>query len=80
VIPATLAEAALATRLAAADVAVVIKLGRHFAMLRRVLRRLGRLDRALYVERASLPDQRILPLATVDPAAVPYFSLALVRR
>lgn len=80
VIPATLDERTLAARLAAADTAVVIKLGRHFAKLRRVLEGLDRLDRALYVERASLPDQRILPLARVDPARVPYFSLAPVRR
>jgi precorrin-2/cobalt-factor-2 C20-methyltransferase len=80
VIPATLDEAALAARLAAADAAVVIKLGRHFAKLRLVLQRLGRLDHALYVERASLPNQRVAPLAAVDPASVPYFSLALVRR
>lgn len=80
VVPATLAESALAARIAAADTAVVIKLGRHFEKLRRVLEQLGRLDRALYVERASLPNQRVLPLAAVDPATVPYFSLALVRR
>lgn len=80
VIPATLDEKALAARLAAADAAVILKLGRHFAKLRRVLEGLGLLDRALYVERASLPNQRVLPLAAVDPASVPYFSLALVRR
>ena len=80
VIPATLDKEALAARLAVAETAVVIKLGRHFAKLRRVLERLGRLDRALYIERASLPNQRVLPLAAVDPASVPYFSLALVRR
>ncbi|HJU20023.1 MAG TPA: precorrin-2 C(20)-methyltransferase [Stellaceae bacterium] len=80
VIPATLDETALRTRLAAAESAAVVKLGRHFAKLRQVLQSLGRLDRALYVERASLPNQRILPLAAVDPARVPYFAMALVRR
>lgn len=80
VIPATLDEEALARRLAASEAAVVVKLGRHFAKLRRVLERLDLLDRTVYVERASLPNQRVLPLASVDPASVPYFSLALVRR
>ena len=80
VIPATLPEDELAARLDATEAAAVVKLGRHFAKLRLVLQRLGRLDHALYVERASLPNQRILPLAAVDPASVPYFSLALVRR
>jgi precorrin-2/cobalt-factor-2 C20-methyltransferase len=79
VIPASLPEDELAARLREADAAAIIKLGRHFAKLRRVLARLGLLDGALYVERASLPDERILALATIDPASVPYFATALVR-
>ena len=81
--PAAIYEGAareLAARLAQADAAVIIKLGRHFAKLRRVLARLGLLDGAIYVERASLPSQRIAPLATIDPVSVPYFATALVRR
>ncbi len=79
VIPASLPEDELAARLIEADCAAIIKLGRHFLKLRRVLARLGLLDGALYVERASLAHQRIAPLATVDPASVPYFATALVR-
>lgn len=80
VIPASLPEDELARRLAASDTAAVIKLGRNFAKLRRVAERLGRLDGAVYVERASLPQQRIAPLADIDPAGVPYFAMALLRR
>jgi precorrin-2/cobalt-factor-2 C20-methyltransferase len=79
VIPAGLPEDELAARLAEAEFAAIIKLGRHFAKLRRVLARLGLLDGAVYVERASLPNQRVAPLATIDPASVPYFATALVR-
>ena len=79
VIPAGLPEDEIAARLREADAAAIIKLGRHFAKLRRVLARLGLLDGALYVERASLPGQRIAALATIDPASVPYFATALVR-
>ncbi len=79
VIPATLPEDELAARLAQAEFAAIIKLGRHFAKLRRVLARLGMLDGALYVERASLPNQLVAPLVTIDPASVPYFATALVR-
>ncbi len=46
--------------------------------LRQVLARLGLLDRAIYIERASLANQRIAPLAAVEPASVPYFAMALV--
>jgi len=80
VISAGLPEDEIAARLNAADAAVIIKLGRHFAKLRGVLARLGLLDSAIYVERASLPNQRIAALATIDPASVPYFATALVRR
>lgn len=80
VIPAPLPEEDLAARLAAADAAAIIKLGRHFAKVRRVLERLDLAGRARYVERASLASQRILPLDAIDPAEVPYFSMILVHR
>ena len=80
VIPATLDEETLTRRLAESEVAAVIKIGRHGAKLRRVLDRLGMLDAALYVERATLPNQRIAPLSEIDLAVVPYFAMALICR
>ena len=79
VIPASLPEDQLAARLTQVESAAIIKLGRYFAKVRRILARLGMLEGALYVERASLPNQRVFALATVDPASVPYFATALVR-
>ncbi len=32
----------------------------------------------MYVERASMPAERWLPVADVDPDSVPYFSLIVV--
>ena len=78
VIPATLPADELAGRLADSEIAAVIKIGRHFAKLRRVLDKLGLLEAAVYIERASLPNQRVAPLAAIDPAEVPYFAMALV--
>src|SRR5580704_13883516 len=66
VIPATLAEDELSLRLAVAETAAVIKLGRHIGKLRRVLMTLGRLDGAVYVERATQDRQRIAPLAGIE--------------
>jgi precorrin-2/cobalt-factor-2 C20-methyltransferase len=79
VIPATLPEGELSRRLAAAECAAVVKIGRHLGKLRRVLGRLGRLDSALYVEHATLPDQRIAPLSELGAETAPYFALALIR-
>jgi precorrin-2 methylase len=46
--------------------------------VRRVLDRLGRLDRAVYVERASLPLGRVLPFACIGPGDASYFSTILL--
>ncbi|MDP9795794.1 precorrin-2 C20-methyltransferase/precorrin-3B C17-methyltransferase [Catenuloplanes nepalensis] len=78
VLPGTLPPADLAARLASADSAAIMKLGRTFGAVRDALESAGRLDDAWYVERATTPQQRIAPLASVDPSTVPYFSVALL--
>lgn len=78
VLPGTLPVRELARRLADADAAVVMKLGRTYPQVREALSMAGRLDDAFYVERASTDAQRVLPAADVDGAGVPYFSLAIV--
>ena len=80
VIPATLSEAELTRRLAAADSAAIIKLGRHADKVRRVLAALCLLDDTVYVERASQARERVVRFHEIDPASVPYFAMALVRR
>jgi precorrin-2 C20-methyltransferase / precorrin-3B C17-methyltransferase len=78
VLPGTLPEDQLRARLAGADAAAVLKLGRTFGKVRSAIEAAGMLDRARYAERAGTASERIAPLASVDPAAVPYMSLALV--
>ncbi|NEK87374.1 precorrin-2 C(20)-methyltransferase [Blastococcus saxobsidens] len=78
VLPGTLGADELTEWLSTTDSAAVMKLGRTFPEVREAFDRAGVLDRALYVERASTDRQRTLPLAEVDPATVPYFSLALL--
>ncbi|TDQ55040.1 precorrin-2 C(20)-methyltransferase [Actinorugispora endophytica] len=77
VLPGTLPVPELARRLADADGAAVMKLGRTFGGVRDALEQAGRLDDAVYVERASMEGQRVLPVRDVDPASVPYFSVVL---
>jgi precorrin-2/cobalt-factor-2 C20-methyltransferase len=79
VIPATLPEDELMRRLAGAERAAIVKIGRHFVKLRRVLDRLGLIDKAAYIEHATLPDQRIAPLGGIAADTVPYFALVLVQ-
>lgn len=78
VLPGTLPVPELARRLAGTDAAAIMKLGRTFAGVLEALRQAGRLDDALYVERASTEAQRVVPITEVDPAQVPYFAMVLV--
>jgi precorrin-2 C20-methyltransferase/precorrin-3B C17-methyltransferase len=78
ILPGTLPPDELRRRLADTDAAVVLKLGRSYPAVREALSAAGRLDEALYVERASTSAQKVLPAADVDVASVPYFSLAML--
>lgn len=78
VLPGTLPEPELARRLADTDGAIIMKLGRNFPAVRRALESAGRLDGAVYVERASTDAQAHHPVRDVDPETVPYFSLVVV--
>jgi precorrin-2 C20-methyltransferase/precorrin-3B C17-methyltransferase len=78
ILPGTLAPDELRRRLIDSDAAVVMKLGRSYPAVREVLSSIGRLDEAYYVERASTPQQRVLPAGEVDETTVPYFSLAML--
>ncbi|HLR86041.1 MAG TPA: precorrin-2 C(20)-methyltransferase [Nocardioidaceae bacterium] len=78
VLSGTMPEPELARRLADTDGAIIMKLGRTFPAVRRALEAAGRLEGAMYVERAAMPEERWLPVAEVDPDSVPYFSLVVV--
>ncbi|MBR7651221.1 precorrin-2 C(20)-methyltransferase [Brucella oryzae] len=68
----------LKRRLADTGAAAIMKLGKNLDKVRAVLVDLGLMDRALYVERATMSNQRIVPLADVDGSDCPYFSIILV--
>ncbi|MFC0528431.1 precorrin-2 C(20)-methyltransferase [Phytohabitans kaempferiae] len=78
VLPGTLPPDELARRLDGEGPAAILKLGRTFGAVREALATAGRLDEAWYVERATTDRSRVAPLSDVDPATVPYFSLAVL--
>jgi len=78
VLPGTLPEFELERRLADADAAVVMKIGRHLAKVRRALDRAGRLERAIYVERGTMTNAAIMPLIDKLDTYAPYFAIVLV--
>lgn len=76
VLPGPLPEAELRARIEGAESVAIMKIGRHLPKIRAVIEGLGLLERAVYVERASLAEERVLPLAEVEKA--PYFSMILL--
>lgn len=78
VIPATLDEAQLETRLHQCDAAVIMKLGRNLPKVRRALHNTGTLGRAVYCERGTMEGGYTIPLAQKADDTAPYFSMVLV--
>ncbi|TNE37398.1 MAG: precorrin-2 C(20)-methyltransferase [Alphaproteobacteria bacterium] len=80
VLPAPLPSDVLAARLQETDSAAIMKVGRHFARVRKVISDLGLMDKARYIERATMEAEKILPLDEVPEDAAPYFSMILIHK
>lgn len=78
VLPGPMPDGALLARLAGDDAIAVIKVGRHLGRIRDVVARAGRLDGAVYVERGTMSDQRLLPLSETTDETAPYFAVVLI--
>jgi precorrin-2/cobalt-factor-2 C20-methyltransferase len=78
VLSAVLPIDTLRSRLAVADAAVILKLGRHFSKVYQVLTDLNLVERSHYIEHATCLNQRVLPLDAVKPDQVPYFSMIMI--
>jgi precorrin-2/cobalt-factor-2 C20-methyltransferase len=78
VLPGTLDRDALARCLQATDAAVIMKIGRHLPKVRAALSDTGLLERAIYVERGTMAEERVCPLAEKPDDEAPYFSMILV--
>lgn len=79
VLPGPLPEEELRSRIAGAESVAIMKVGRHLAKIRSVIDGLGLVEKAVYVERASLPEEVVLPLADA-PEKAPYFSMILLTK
>ena len=78
VLPGTLTESELARRLSGTDAAIVMKVGRNLPKICAALAAAGRLDDAVYVERGTMANARVIPLPTATAIEAPYFSIVLV--
>ena len=80
VCPGIMDEALMRERLANVEAAAIIKVGRHLDKVRRVLTELDLVERARYVEHATMADQVVLPFSEIEAAKAPYFSMVLIHR
>jgi precorrin-2/cobalt-factor-2 C20-methyltransferase len=78
VLPGTLGESALVERLRLTDAAVIMKVGRNLGKVRRAVEQAGLLARAIYVERGTMENERIVPLADCLDGRGAYFGLVLI--
>jgi precorrin-2/cobalt-factor-2 C20-methyltransferase len=78
VLPGTLPLPDMIERLRSTDAAVIMKLGRNFAKVRTAVQEAGLLARAIYVERGTMDNEVVVPLAEKTDDAAPYFSLILI--
>lgn len=79
VLPGPLPGDQLRERIAGAESLAIMKVGRHLPKIRGVLNDLGLSDRAIYIERVGLPNERICALADA-PDNAPYFSMILLSK
>ncbi len=80
VLPAPLPEETLKAELRGADCIAIIKVGRHFEKVRRVLRDAGLNGAAAIIESATRDNQRITALDDIPDGEQPYFSTILAYR
>jgi precorrin-2/cobalt-factor-2 C20-methyltransferase len=78
VLPGTLNQEELVRRLRQKEPTVIMKLGRNLPKVRRALIESDRLENAIYVERGTMRNERLLPLAEKTDDSAPYFAMVLV--
>ena len=78
VLPGTLPEDVLHRRLVDTEAAVIMKVGRNLPKIRRALESAGKLERAIYVERATMENMTMTSLRDKTDDVAPYFSIVLV--
>jgi precorrin-2/cobalt-factor-2 C20-methyltransferase len=79
VLPATLPEADLLRELATAQAAAIIKVGRHFGKVKRVLATLNLTAQATAIEHATQTNQMVRDIDQIQEDALPYFTTIIVR-
>jgi precorrin-2/cobalt-factor-2 C20-methyltransferase len=78
ILPGTLSFRLLEEQLKGCNAAAIMKIGRNLAKVRAALASAGLLDRAIYVERATMENEIITPLLQKTDDEAPYFAMIVV--
>lgn len=79
VIPGPLENERIRAQIEGADAVAIIKLGRHLPRIRSLIDEMGLTGNSAFVERVSLENEKLLPLADA-PLDAPYFSMILIYK
>ncbi len=79
VLPATLDEARLVEELETCQSAAIIKVGRHFGKVKKVLAALDLTSKATAIVKATHDDQAIRKVADIAEDTLPYFTTIIVK-
>ncbi len=79
ILPATMDENNLRRELSTTSAAAIIKVGRHFGKVKRVLRQLNMEQNATAVERATHDNQLVRHVTQINEDTLPYFTTIIVR-
>ena len=79
VIPGPLESERIKAQIEVSDAVAIIKLGRHLPRIRALIDDLGLTANSAFVERVSLGNEKLLPLADA-PLEAPYFSMILIYK
>lgn len=77
ILPATLPLEELVSKLCYCNSVVIMKLGRNLPKVKQALHEAHMLDKAIYIERGTQAQEKIMPLSEFTGIA-PYFSLILI--
>lgn len=78
VLPATLPLEELVTKLRFCNAVVIMKMGRNLLKVKQALQEAGLFDKAIYIERGTQAEEKMMPLTQFKDSKAPYFYLILI--
>jgi len=80
IVPAPLGDDEIRTHLQHSEAIGFIKVGRHFGRIKKLIEEAGLMDKAAYLERVTLDNQKLMALAEAGEDIAPYFSMILIYK